>query len=82
MVRASCSTRSPEELKEHYLGLLRDAVALLQSKATSEELDEYKRFVVNLAEKVARAHRESGRDEDPISDTERTAIAAVEETLG
>jgi hypothetical protein len=73
---------SPEELKEHYLGLLHDAVALLQSKATSQELDEYKRFVVNLADKVAHAHREGGRDEDPVSDTERAAIAAVEETLG
>jgi hypothetical protein len=73
---------SPEELKEHYLGLLRDAVALLQTKATPQELDEYKRFVVNLAEQVARAHRENGRDEDPISDTERAAIVAIEGTLG
>ncbi len=73
---------SPEELKEHYLANLRDAVALLDGKATPQELDEYKRFVVHLAERVAGAHRESGRDEDPVSDTEKAAIATIEEALG
>src|ERR1039457_6513020 len=32
---------SPEELKEHYLANLRDAVALVDGKATPQELDEY-----------------------------------------
>ncbi|MDP9276728.1 MAG: hypothetical protein M3O76_00775, partial [Actinomycetota bacterium] len=32
---------SPEELKEHGLQHLRDAVALLEQKATPEEVDEY-----------------------------------------
>lgn len=73
---------SLDELKEHYLGNLRDALALLDSKATPEELDEYKRFVVNLANEVAAAHREGGRSEDPVSDTERVAIAAIEQALG
>jgi hypothetical protein len=73
---------SPEELKEHYLGNLRDAVALLDGKATPEELDDYKRFTVSLAERVAKAHREGGRDEDPISDTEKAAIATIVEALG
>jgi hypothetical protein len=73
---------SPQELKEHCLAHLRDAVALLDGKATPQELDEYKRFIVNLADKVARAHRESGRGEDPVSDTEKTAIATIVEALG
>ena len=73
---------SPQELKEHCLAHLRDAVALLDGKATPQELDEYKRFIVNLADKVARAHRESGRSEDPVSDTEKTAIATIVEALG
>ena len=73
---------SPEELKEHYLANLRDAVALLDGKATPQELDEYKAFIVHLADKVARAHRESGRSEDPISDTEKAAIATIVEALG
>src|ERR1700732_4126058 len=46
-------SHSPEELKEHCLANLRDAVALLDGKATPQELDEYKRFIVNLAEEVA-----------------------------
>jgi len=73
---------SPEELKTHCLAHLRDAVALLQGKATAQELDEYKRFTVNLAEKVAAAHRESGRGQDPVSDTEKAAIATIVEALG
>src|SRR5437763_9557318 len=43
---------SPEELKEHGLRHLRDAVALLDRKATSEELEGYRRFVLMLARKV------------------------------
>ena len=73
---------SMDELKEHSFGHLRDAVALLDRKATPQELDEYKRFVITLAEKVARAHRESGRDQDPISDAEHTTLDQIKEALG
>jgi hypothetical protein len=73
---------SPEEYKEHCLTHIRDAVALLNGKATAQELEEYKRFVVNLSEKVAQAHRESGRHEDPVSDIEKSAIATVVDALG
>jgi hypothetical protein len=66
--------RSPEELKQAGLQHLRDAVALLQSKASPEEVDEYRRFVVNLAEKVAGAHREGGVS---VSDAERAAIEEI-----
>src|ERR1022692_16213 len=62
-----------------FLGHLRDAVALLKGKATPQELDEYKRLIVNPSDKVARAHRESGRGEKPVSDTERAATAAGED---
>jgi hypothetical protein len=73
---------SVEELKEHYLGNVREAIALLEAKATPEELGDYKRFVVNLANKVASAHREGGRDGDPVSDAEKAAITAIEAVLG
>jgi hypothetical protein len=73
---------SPEELKAHGIAHLRDAVALLQGKATAQELDEYKRFTVALAERVAAAHRENGRDNDPVSDAEKAAIAEIVEALG
>src|SRR3954447_9952595 len=51
---------SMDELRQHGLQHIRDAVSLLQGKSTAEELDEYRRFVVTLAEKVANAHREGG----------------------
>src|SRR5947209_6857172 len=42
-----------EELKGHALQNLRDAIAVLEPKATPEEIDAYRRFVLTLAEKVA-----------------------------
>ena len=74
--------RSPEELKEHGLAHLRDAVALLGGKATAQELDDYRRFTMNLAGMVAEAHREGGRDDSAVSDAEQAAIAAITEALG
>lgn len=73
---------SPDELKEHCLAHLRDAVALLDTKATPQEVDDYKRFTVNLAEKVAGAHREHEHGDQPISDAEQAAVAAVADALG
>jgi hypothetical protein len=70
------------EARRAFLGHLRDAVALLKGNATPQELDEYKRLIVNLSDRVARAHRESGRGEEPVSDTERAATAAIVEALG
>jgi hypothetical protein len=70
---------SLDELKEHSLAHLRDAVALIEAKATPQELDDYKRFILNLADKVASAHREG---EATVSDAERAAIAEIAEALG
>src|ERR1051326_575099 len=56
---------SPEELKESGLGRLREAVRLLETKATRQELDDYRQFVLNLAGKVAAAHREGGQEVSP-----------------
>src|SRR6478735_5875392 len=50
---------SPEELREHGLEHLRDAVALLESKAAGEA-EAYRSFVLGLARTVAGAHRERG----------------------
>jgi len=69
---------SPEEFKEEGLQHLRDAVALLERKATPVEVDEYRRFVVNLANKVAAAHREQGQ---AVSDSEQAAIGEITAAL-
>jgi hypothetical protein len=75
---------SPEELKEHSLQNVRDAVALLEAKASDEEVAEYKQFILNLANRVAEARREGflGLSGEKVSDAERTAIADVEAALG
>ena len=70
---------SAEELREHGLGNLRNAVAVLKSKATTEELDDYRRFVLSLAGKVAAAHREHGQ---AVSPAEAEAIQQLTEALG
>jgi hypothetical protein len=70
---------SPEELKEHGLQHLRDAVALLEHKASAQELEDYKRFILTLADKVANAHREHG---ESVSPAEHAAIEEIASSLG
>lgn len=70
---------SPEELKQGGLQHLRDAVALLETKATPEEVGDYRRFILTLADKVANAHREHGQ---AVSDAEQQAINEITEALG
>jgi hypothetical protein len=70
---------SPEELRDNGLGHLRDAIALVESKATAEERDDYRRFVLSLANKVAAAHREHGQS---VSPAEAAAIQQITEALG
>jgi len=70
---------SPEELRDHGLGQLRAAMALLESKATAEERDDYRRFVIALANKVAAAHREHGQS---VSPEEAAAIEQITEAVG
>ena len=70
---------SAEELREHGLEHIHDAVATLESKATTEELDEYRRFVITLAGKVAAAHKEHGQS---VSPAETEAIQQITAALG
>ena len=70
---------SPEELKEQGLEHIRDSVAVLQRKATPVEVDEYRRFIVTLAHKVAAAHREHSQ---VVSEPEQAAIDDITTALG
>jgi hypothetical protein len=74
---------SPEELKEHSLQHLRDAIALLKEKASDEEVDEYRKFIAGLAERVAEARKEGflGLSGERVSDAERSAIDDVTAAL-
>jgi hypothetical protein len=76
--------RSPEELRENSLRNIREAVGLLKGKASEEEVAEYRKFILNLAERVAEARKEGflGLSGERVSDAERAAIAEIETALG
>lgn len=69
---------SVDELKQHGLQRLRDAIELLGRKATPEEVEDYRRFVLSVADKVANAHREGGV---AVSDAEHAAIDEISAAL-
>ena len=69
---------SPEALRTEGLQRLRTVVALVQSKATPEELDGYRGFVLAVANKVAEAHRE---DDQVVSPGEAEAIEQIRAAL-
>ena len=68
-----------DQLKEYGLRRLREAVEVLERKATPEEVEDYRRFVLTLAERVAAAHKEGGQ---PVSDAERAAVDEIAAALG
>jgi hypothetical protein len=75
---------SPEELKANAVQHLSDAVALVEQKATPEEVEDYKRFVITLAQRVAEARKEGflGLSGDRVSPDEQAAIAEIAWALG
>jgi hypothetical protein len=70
---------SPEKLQQEGPKQLSDAVAVLQSKATPEEVEDYRSFVLSLAKRVAAAHKEHG---EPVSPPEQATIDQIEASLG
>ena len=70
---------SVEELRDNGLENLRSAMTALEGKATAEEVDDYRRFVVALANRVAAAHREGGQD---VSPAEAEAVQQITAALG
>ena len=70
--------KSSDELRQRGLEKLREAAALLRRKATPEEAEAYRAFVIALAERVAEAHKEGGQK---VSERERAAIGEIEASL-
>lgn len=70
---------SPEELRDHVVGQLGEAVAAAQAQADPQEVEDYKNFIVHLSERVAGAHSEGGQ---AVSDAEQEAIDAIKGALG
>jgi hypothetical protein len=75
----------PDQLRERALQRLREAVELVEGKADPAEAEEYKRFVMTLAETVASAHREGGflgvggKD---VSEPEQAALDEIAAIVG
>jgi hypothetical protein len=70
---------NPEELRDQGIDCLTDVTTLLEHKATTEERDDYRRFVLTVANKVAAAHREKGKQ---VSAEEAQAIQDITTALG
>jgi hypothetical protein len=70
---------NPEELRDTALECLTEATTVLTEKATEEERDEYRRFVLTVANKVAAAHREGGKQ---VSPAEAQAIEDITLAMG
>ena len=70
---------SPDEVRSHGLQHVRDAVAVLETKATPDEVNDYRAFVLTLSDHVANAHREDGM---AVSGGEQAVIADIKAALG
>jgi hypothetical protein len=75
---------SAEDLRTSLLQHIRDAVSLLQEKSTPEEVDDYRRFLMNIANRVAEAHREGflGMSGERVSEAEQQAVDEIAEASG
>ena len=69
---------SSDELESKGLSRLTEAVALLEQKATTGEVAGYRKFVMDVAEQVAEAHKEGGQE---VSEGERAAIEKIAASL-
>ena len=68
---------SAGELHDYALQQLRDALGLLHAKATPEEVDDYRGFVLAVANRVAHAHKENGADVAPAEQAMLDEISAA-----
>jgi hypothetical protein len=66
-------------------GGLREALRILEQKASPEELEAYRRFVVGVAEAAAKAHKEGGFigiGGKQVSESEQAALDEIQAALG
>jgi len=70
---------TPEALQGDGMARLHEAAAAIQAKGTPEDLAAYQRFVLDLAQRVAAAHKEHG---EPVSPSEQEAVDTIAATLG
>jgi hypothetical protein len=75
---------SVAELEQDALAKIRDGVAAVEAKGTPDEVEEYRKFIVGLAERVAEAHREGflGLSGERVSEAETEAIGKIRQAAG
>jgi hypothetical protein len=71
---------SAEEAESQGLERLREAVAVLEQKASPGEVAGYRHFTLDVAERAAEAHKEKG-ELASVSATEREAIEKIAASL-
>jgi hypothetical protein len=74
------SAGEPDQIPER----IREAVRIVEEKATPEEADEYRQFVLRLADVVAHAHKEGGVlgiGGKEVSPEEQAALDRLSSTL-
>ena len=72
--------KDPGALPRRAESAVREALALLEQKATPEEVEAYRDFLLRVAETVARAHKEGGFlgiGGKEISEQEQTALDEI-----
>lgn len=76
---------SRDDLNQRGMQRLRDAVATLEGRATPDEIDAYRGFVLGIAERVAHAHKTGGFlgfGGHEVSENEQVALDEIREALG
>jgi hypothetical protein len=75
------SIGSPDQLPEH----IREALRIMEEKATPDEAEEYRQFILRVADVVAHAHKEGGVlgiGGKEVSEQEQAALDQLASTLG
>ena len=76
--------KDPAGLEQRAEGSLREALGVLEQKATAEEVEAYRQFVLKVGETVARAHKEGGFlgiGGKEVSASEQAALDQLASTL-
>jgi hypothetical protein len=83
--RVQAAGGGAEEIAQVARGRIADAMRTLEEKATQQEVDAYKTFVMTVAQAVAAAHKEGGFlgiGGTPVSESEDRALDEISITLG
>src|SRR5215213_2220079 len=74
-----------DQLRQQLPERIREAVRIVEGKGTREQAEEYRQFILRVADVVAHAHKEGGVlgiGGKEVSESERAALDELERTLG